>query len=178
MTTQSQLMSLEEFEALPETEPYTELIDGVREQKPVGKQRHSIAQSNLGFLLRLHGATAKGRVLPEQGFRFPKSTSGNLRVPDLSYYLPENRPAVDEDYPERAPDLAAEVRSRGQRIEALRERLAFLRAQGTRATLLIDPDARTVEVHDGERDFTAGTGESVLVESLGGFGFKVAELFE
>ena len=178
MTTQSRLMTLDEFLALPETEPYTELIDGVREQKPVGKQPHSIAQFNLGMLLRLHVKTARGRVLTEQGFRFPRSGAGNLRVPDLSYYLQQNRPPADEDYPERAPDFAAEIRSPGQTLAALRGRLAFLREHGTRATLLVDPDAQTVEGHDGERAFTATADDAVVFESLGGFSFKVAELFE
>ena len=41
--------------------------------------------------------------------------------------------------------------SKGQSIASQRERLTFLRAQGTRCTLLIDPEAQTVEVHDGER---------------------------
>ena len=54
-------------------------------------------------------------------------------MPDLSYYLPGYVPDLDEDYPERAPDLAAEVRSKGQSSASLRERLAFLRAQGTAA---------------------------------------------
>ena len=39
------------------------LIDGVPEQKPVGKKRQAIAQSNMVFLLRTHATTREGRAL-------------------------------------------------------------------------------------------------------------------
>ena len=178
MTTQTRLLTLDEFLRLPETKPYTELIDGVPEQKPVGKQPHSISQFNLGMLLRLHPSTRAGRILPEQGFRFPRTSLGNLRVPDLAYYVPQHMPSADEDYPEKAPDLAAEIRSKGQSGAALRERLTFLRGQGTTCTLLIDPEVRTVEVHDGDRSWLAAEGDEVELTHLNGFAFKVRELFE
>lgn len=177
MTAPSRLMTLDEFLELPETKPYTELINGELCQKPVGKNRHSAAQSNLLLLLARHPATTQGKPRIELGFRFPRTSHGNLRVPDVSYYLPGYVPNPDEDYPERAPDLAAEIRSKGQSLAAQRERLAFLRSQGTRCTLLIDPEAQTVEVHDGDRTSTvAGAGE-VRLESLAGFSFTVPELW-
>ena len=86
-------------------------------------------------------------------------------------------PDLDEDYPERVPDLAAEVRSKGQSSASLRERLAFLRAQGTGCTLLIDPDAQTVEVHDGERTSVVGDNDAVRLEALAEFSFIVSELW-
>ena len=178
MTTPTRLMTLDEFLALPETKPYTELIDGVPCQKPVGKMRHSRAQWLLPRLLDRHPATSAGSPWPELGFKFRRTAAGNLRVPDVSYYLPGNiDPDSKEDYPEVAPDLAAEVRSEGQGLPGLRARLAFLREQGTRCTLLIDPEARTVEVHDGGRNWTASEHDEVVLEQLNGFSFRVDELF-
>ena len=86
-------------------------------------------------------------------------------------------PDLDEDYPEGVPDLAAEVRSKGQSSASLRERLAFLRAQGTGCTLLIDPEAQTVEVHDGERTSVVGDNDAVRLEALAEFSFIVSELW-
>ncbi|MEP7216746.1 MAG: Uma2 family endonuclease, partial [Anaerolineaceae bacterium] len=146
-------------------------------QKPVGKNRHSAAQTSLLILLARHPAAAQGKPRIELGFRFPRTSLGNLRVPDVSYYLPGYVPDLDEDYPERAPDLAAEVRSKGQSIASQRERLTFLRAQGTRCTLLIDPEAQTVEVHDGERTSTASGSDQVRLEQLAGFSFSLSELW-
>src|SRR5689334_16874662 len=130
-TTPTRLLSLEEFLRMPETEPYTELIDGVPEQKPVGKKRHSKAQWKIGILLREHPATRSGTGWPELGFKFRRTTQGNLRVPDFAFYLPGNEDDGSDDYPERAPDLAVEIRSERQPIGPLRARLAFLREQGS-----------------------------------------------
>ncbi len=178
MTTRTSLLSLDEFLRQPETEPYTELIEGKPCQKPVGKTRHARAQGRLIRLLVLHPATSEGEAVPEQGFRFPSTTLGNLRVPDVAYYRANRRPSTEEDYPAVAPDLAAEIRSAGQGKRGQRERLAFLREQGTICTLLVDPEDRTVEVHDGERTWVAGTGDEVTLRELGGFSFRVGELFD
>src|SRR5204863_4796646 len=82
-STPTGLLSLEEFLRLPATKPYTELIDGVPEQKPVRKKRQSKAQWRLGRLLEEHAATAQGTCWPELGFKFRATTLGNLRVPDF-----------------------------------------------------------------------------------------------
>jgi Uma2 family endonuclease len=174
----SRLVTLDEFLAMPETEPYTELVNGELCRKPVPKKRHSRAQTRLSFRLQSHPATAAGSTWVEMGNKFPRTRMGNLRVPDVSFYFPERMdPSTDEDYPERAPDLAAEVRSKGQSLQPLRERLSFLREQGTACTLLIDPEARTVEVHDGGRESTAAETAEVTLDALKGFSFKVADLF-
>ena len=177
MTTETRLLTLDEFLALPETEPYTELIDGRLCQKPVGKKKHSRAQLNLIALLLRHPATESGTVWPELGIRFPALVRGNLRVPDVCYYLPGNEDTSDEDYPDRAPDLAAEVRSKGQSLSAVQQRLDFLAGQGTRCTLLIDPEGGAVAVRDGAREWVAREDEEVVLARLNGFSFRVSDLF-
>lgn len=174
MVTRTRPMTLDEFLALPETEPATELIDGYPCQKPVGKLRHSRAQTNLLLLLARSPATSAGRPLVELGVRRGRA---NLRVPDVSYYLPGNEPGAIADYPERAPDLAIEVRSEGQLIRILEERLAFLREQGTACTLLVDPEARTVYVTDAARSWVATSDDAVTLDSLAGFSFTVSDLW-
>ena len=67
--------------------------------------------------------------------------------------------------------------SKGQSIASQRERLTFLRAQGTRCTLLIDPEAQTVEVHDGERTTRVSGDNEVRLEAPAGFSFGVPELW-
>ena len=171
-------VSLDEFLRMPETEPYTELVDGVMEQKPVGKNNHSVAQTELTVMLRLHPATRNGRAVTELGVRFPGTRSGNLRVPDVVFYRDRGAINLDADYPDAAPDLAAEIRSKGQSLRALRDRLAFLREQGTLCTLLIDPDAATIEVHDGDETWMASGDDEVVIQTLGGFSFRAGQLFE
>lgn len=170
-------MSLEEFLALPEEKPYLELIDGEVCQKPMGKKRHSRAQSRLYKMLELHSATSAGEAFVELTLPLGGSGRANARVPDVSYYRP-GRGGEGDDYPTELPDLVAEVRSEGQTVAAIASRLSFLREQGVPVTLFIDPEAQTVVVHDGDRVSTARSGEHVTIETLGGFEFEVDELFE
>jgi Uma2 family endonuclease len=170
-------MTLEEFLALPETVPYCELIDGEVVQKPVGSKQHASAQWNLTLLLGTHPKTRRGRGYTEVGYNFPDALRPNHRVPDLSYYLPGREPGGDK-YPEHMPDLAVEVLSDGQGREGQRARLAFLRARGVPCTMLIDPARRTIEVHDGDREWVAANDDEVAPDALPGFSFRVSQLFE
>jgi hypothetical protein len=121
-------MTLEEFLALPEDKPAFELIDGEVVQKPVGKRRHSRAQTLIVFLLMTHAATRDGRAWTELGMSFPRGSRSNHRVPDVSYFRPGRM--FESDYPGEPADLAVEVRSPGQTVASLQQRLAFLRDQG------------------------------------------------
>jgi Uma2 family endonuclease len=170
-------MSLEEFLALPEEKPNLELIDGEVCQKPMGKRRHSRAQSRLYKLLSSHRATSGGEAFVELTLPIGGNGRANARVPDVSYYQP-GRGGEGDDYPTELPDLVAEVRSEGQTVRALESRLAFLRERGVLVTLLIDPENVTITVHDGGRSWVAGAGERVVLQTHDGFEFGVDELFE
>lgn len=170
-------MSLDEFLALPEEKPYLELIDGEVCQKPMGKKRHSRAQTRLSRWLERHPATHDGEAFVELTLPLGGSGRANARVPDVSYYR-HGRGGDGDDYPTELPDLVAEVRSEGQTLQAIESRLAFLRERGVPVTLLIDPEGRTVTVHDGDRTWSAGSGDHVTIETLAGFDFDVDELFE
>ncbi|OAI39031.1 hypothetical protein AYO38_08495 [bacterium SCGC AG-212-C10] len=165
------LLSLEEFLALPETEPASELIDGEVVQKPVRRIEESRALTELMFALSPHG----GEPLISLGYCLPDDYR-NHRVPDLSYFVPA-RALPDEGYAEEAPDLSAEVLAKGQARQYVSEKLTYMRGHGAGCTLLIDPQSRTIEVHDGARTFTVGAGEKMTLEALDGFSFAVDALF-
>lgn len=171
-------MSLDEFLALPEEKPYLELIDGDVCQKPMGKKRHSRAQSRLLYVLERHDATNSGDAFVELTLPIGGSGRANARIPDVSYYRSGRSGDPNEDYPKELPDLVAEVRSEGQTVAAIESRLAFLREHGEPVTLLIDPETKTVTVHDGDRSWVAIPGERVTIETLDGFDFEVDALFE
>jgi Uma2 family endonuclease len=81
------------------------------------------------------------------------------------------------EQPETEPYTELEVLSKGQSAAGQQDRLAFLREQGVTCTLLIDPESRTVEVHDSGRTWVASAGDEVVLSGLGGFSFRVGELF-
>ncbi len=169
-----QRLTLRQFLELPESEPAAELIDGEVIQKPMGKVPHSRAQSRLLIILSNHEATRDGESLVEQGVN---ADGANHRVPDVSWYRPGRLDEVDGDYPDFAPDLAVEVRSEGQSLAFLRDKLAFLRAHGSAATLLVDPVRQVIEVVDGDRAESVDTSGVVRITALSTFEFPAATLF-
>ena len=170
-------MSLEEFLALPDEKPNLELIDGEVCQKPMGTERHSRAQFNVLRLLLLHRKTRDGQPRPELTFPFSGTGRANARVPDVAFVMPGRAP-IHDPYPTEMPDLVAEVRSEGQAVSAVEQRLAFLREHGVPCTLLVDPELEIVTIHDGQRTWTARRGEHVTLESLNGFDFDANELLD
>jgi Uma2 family endonuclease len=126
-------------------------------------------------LLARHPATQAGKAWVELSVTYPPH---NYRTPDVAWFRPGRLPYGSQEATSDAPDLVAEVRSQGQSVRALEERLAFFRAQGTGCTLLVDPIRKTVEVRDGDRPaWTAAETEDVVLQELDGFSFKVSELF-
>ena len=172
------LITLDQYLAMPETEPATELIDGRLEQKPLGRYRHGRAQTRLAQALGRFPATELGEAITELTVRFPTADRPNARIPDVSYWLPGNVPDPDQDYPDEAPDLAAEVLSKDQSRRSVQQRLEFLRRSGSACTLLIDPWARTIEVCDGPRSWIAREDDEVRLQTLAGFTFRPRELFD
>ena len=97
-------------------------------------------------------------------------------MPDLAYFRAGRE--LSKPYPSDPPDLAVEIRSEGETVAQQQARLAFLRAQGTGCTILVDPITRTVHLHDHGREGAAKPGETVTLDGLDGFTFAVAKLFE
>ena len=179
VTKQAVRMSLEDFLQLPEEKPANELIDGEVCQKAMRTTTQAVALANLMRRLILDPLAAQGLPLYSLGFNFPDALRANHRVPDLSYYRP-SRPMPHSPYPleSEMPDLVVEIRSEGQTRASQAARLLFLRERGVPCTLLIDPEQRTVTVHELDREWTAGVGEIVTLATLGGFSFPVVGLFE
>lgn len=170
-------ISLEEFLAMPETEPASELINGEVVQKPVPKIPHSWAVRNLIIALARSEFASRGVWLTEQGINFPGDPRANHRVPDLSWFAPGRISLSMQTYPDFPPDLAVEVRSDGQSLNELREKLQFFRDAGSAATLLIDPLRRSAELFEGGKQTVAEGDATLVVTSLGGFELSLSSLF-
>ena len=169
-------ITLAEFLALPDERPSLELIDGEVCRKPVGKRKHSLATRRFTRHLEDSPATRDGEVLPELGMHWWGHARSDHRVPDVSYFRAGRK--FTGDYPQEPPDLVAEVRSEGQTRESQESRLAFLRARGVPITVLIDPEDETVTVWEQGRAWTVARDGVVTIESLNGFSFAVASLFD
>lgn len=176
-------LTLEEFLALPETEPASEYDCGEVFQKPMPDSAHALLQLFLGSLiLQFLGRSPAGRAGTEWRCVFGPRGRKRSFVPDLVYVSRERMPKGDilELRALRtAPDLAVEVLSRGQPNQRFDRKIAFYLAHSVRLVWIIDPRTQLVTVlAPGEEPRTLASGDSLDGgDVLPGFAVEVAEIF-
>jgi Uma2 family endonuclease len=174
-------MTLEAFLELPEEKPALELeADGTVVQKMSPKGRHSRLQRRLSEAINQFAE--KGRL----GEAFPELRTifgGAAYVPDVSVYRWERVPhdasgAVADDFVE-PPDVAIEIVSPGQRVNALIRRSVWYVDNGVRVALVVDPDDESVLVfRSGQPTRAAQGGDAIdLAEVLPGFQLTAGQVF-
>ncbi len=183
MTTEMRL-SLDEFLALPESEPASEWVDGEVLQKPMPNQDHSDLQNAIAFALtRFVQARRLGKVRPECRCVFGPPEDMRVYVPDVVFVRREKLmvgPRVGQGPFRGAPDLAVEIVSPDQPAAAFVRKINFYQRHGVELVWVVDPDTRTVTV------FTPDGGERTLREGetldggavLPGFALAITELFQ
>ena len=140
-------LTLEAFLALPEKKPALEYEDGRVTQKVSPKGKHGVLQFTVAACVNQFAVPRRlAMAIPEL-----RSTYDDYsRVPDVSVYLWDRIP-VDEageianDF-YHPPDIAIEITSPGQRINAQVRRCDWFVAHGVRAALLLDPADKSVRV--------------------------------
>ena len=169
-----QRMTEEEFLALDHVKPRLEYIDGRAVQKPATKRKHvriaRVMTVALDAQIQRHG----GDGGPEPHIWF--ESEHQYRLPDVVYWAP-GKPQGDDNRM-LPPTLAVEVRSPDETMDGQRAKCRFYRAHGVDVAWLIDPESRTVEVFEGDRDGHAlPPGSSLESPMLPGFSLPLAELF-
>jgi Uma2 family endonuclease len=179
----TELLTLEEFERLPEEDAYRlELVRGrvVREPPPGAPHGWLVRRlfRALDAYVEEHGL---GIVINETGFLlsvYPPTVRG----PDLAFISAENLPreGIPEGYWTKAPDLGIEVLSPSNTAVEIHEKVLDYLTAGTRLVWVVDPHTRTVIVyslrHEGRLlklgdDLEGG-------DVLPGFRIALANLFE
>jgi Uma2 family endonuclease len=177
----SQRLTLEEFLALPEEEPALEFEDGRVTQKVSPQGKHSTLQFEVANRFNQFAVPRKlAKAFPELRTTF----GGYSRVPDVSVYLWERIPVdasgeVANDFRE-PPDIAVEIVSPAQSVNALVRRCLWFVGNGVRAAVLLDPsDKSTLLVRPGGViTGLHGTDHIGLRDILPGFELTVQELFD
>lgn len=173
-------LTLEEYQALPETEPATEYVEGELRQKMVPKRAHSTLQKTMVILL---GKWREGEfdALPEASIDFQVEKRIRSLVPDVSVYPVETiqQTPWDANFIQ-PPLLAVEILSPGQSIPQLLEKTAFYLEAGVPLVWLVDPQERSVTVCRPDRLPEVCRGEDPLKDEtlLPGFSVSVREIFE
>jgi Uma2 family endonuclease len=143
-------MTLEEFLALPETEPPSEFICGEVTQKPMPSPYHAILVAEISRLLGNHlHETMAGMVMSDA--RHAQRAEHRAYLPDvgviLKERLPRDRRTLERGPLELVPDLAIEVLSPDDRPNRVAEKLAFYLRNNTPLVWVIDPIERTLDAH-------------------------------
>ena len=174
------LLTIEEFEGLPDDGWRMELVRGRVVREPPAGFDHGDVAFGIGMLLRAfvqeHGL---GRVVgTDTGFiLFDKPPT--VRAPDIAF-VREDRLGFDRRrFAPLAPDLAVEVLSSSNTLSEIYEKVLDYLSAGTRLVWVADPDTRTVTVYrsrDEIRLLRAGD-EIDGADVLPGFRRRVSDLF-
>jgi Uma2 family endonuclease len=173
------LMTLAEFEKLPDDGNLHELDEGELVVMPPPRLRHGRVQRAVAVALdqavRKAGA---GTVVTECGFRLAPDV---VQAPDVAFIREERLVDISWDrYGEFGPDLAVEILSPDDNAARLQRKITRYLAAGTSTVWVLDPDSVTVSVYQKSGAFRALTADDSidLPELLPGFSIPVRTLFE
>lgn len=177
-TSQTHLMTVEEFMNIDDEPNRHELIKGELLTMPSPKPLHGRVVANLLILLGLHvKGNRLGDVYAESGYHLERDPDTVLG-PDVSFVAAERVDRLDEDYYDGPPDLAVEVLSPGDRRGYVERKVAVYLETGTRSVWLVNPKRRTVEVISSLKDRRTFHETDELVDDIiPGFRVKVSEIF-
>lgn len=154
--TPTKRLSLDEFLALPETEPASEYINGKIIQKPMPQGKHSIIQRELSFALTLaFRPTGIAQAFPELRCTF----GGRSIIPDIAVFRSESIPCdLDGQVANSfnvSPDWTIEILSPSQSQTRVTRNIIHCLNNGSEMGWIIDPAESLI--------FTYGSGNSVSV---------------
>lgn len=184
MTTETKLLTAEEFMLLPEIpgSGKMELLYGeVRTMAPVGME-HSEAAGELILRLRSFAREHRlGRVGGELGFLLTRQPD-LVYAPDIYFVQAARLGTIPAGYFDGAPTLAVEVVSPSDTATAIESKTASYLRHGTERVWVVHPGIRSVTVHRpggdshtyGENDTLTSADAAFPVE---GFELPVAEIF-
>ena len=173
------MLTVKDWDALPDTKPRYELINGKLEQKVTTKRKHTKAAGQFLIQAGIWAETSGWQFFPEGTGVYVSETNGF--VPDVVGFSPDFQLNPDASY-EAAPFLVCEVLSDST---AERDRTVKLRGYalaGVQLYVIVDPDAHTFEVRRLKKNTYAKpeilTGDAVWQpQELPGLKIELAKLW-
>ncbi len=177
-------LTIEEFLALPETEPASEYIDGEVVQKVAPSWYHASLVRELVRIVGnyLDANPAEGRVVTELRHAF-RGSAPRVYVPDVGVLrvrnVPRDRKQRSRGPVEVPPDFAIEVLSPGDYPGRVLEKADFYMRTGTELLWIVDPELESVTVYrPGEAPAVHRAPHSLdAAPVLPGFAIDLAQLF-
>jgi Uma2 family endonuclease len=160
-------LTLQEFLALPEGEPYYELIDGEAIPQVSPKRFHCGVQKALLFLLDAWTEN-RGFFYQEWAVILTRHRQSWVPIPDL-LYISYDRLAADwpEDGPcPVAPELVIEIISPDQTFGMMTEKAVDYLSAGVLRVWVVDPKAQSITIFMPEAVPMTYKGDRILTDLL------------
>ena len=146
--TPSKMLTLAEFQQLPETTPASEYIDGQIIQKPMPQGKHSAIKGE--FVPAINGVVKSKRIA--RAFPELRCTFGDRSiVPDIVVLIwsriPRDENGEVANIVSVAPDWTIEILSPDQNQTKVTKNMLHCLKHATQMGWLIDPDEQTVFVY-------------------------------
>jgi Uma2 family endonuclease len=163
------------------TEPeFIEYLDGEAHPKVSPRMRHGVIQAEIVALLK-RTAPQPSIIAAEGDTAVEKDPRRRTKlIPDVSFYFPERFKGLtydEQDDPPFSPEVAIEVRSRGDSQQYLDRKIARYFATGASLVLDVNFHNRTIVAYTPEGKRTFEESERFANEPFPWFTFELRELF-
>ena len=182
-TVAEKLLTIEEYAAMPDTGPPTELVRGRIVEMSLPSFRHGIVCVQIAFLIMKYLEVPKiGRVVSNDSGIVTHRDPDSLRGADVAFYSYGRLPREIEvsGYPEVAPDLVFEVVSPTDRRGDILHKVAEYLDAGVTLVVVADPKRNKIENFRADGPVIALDAEEEwsAPDILPGFAVKVRSFFE
>ncbi|MFY9342488.1 MAG: Uma2 family endonuclease [Planctomycetota bacterium] len=158
----------------------TELVRGeMRTMSPASHWHACVGGRIAGALSAFVRAGDLGEVSSSEPGFLLATAPDTVLAPDVAFVRSKRIPGQWGDgYFHGPPDIAVEVLSPGDRMPAVRRKVALWLRHGTRSVWVVNPKRRTVTVHGADGSVASFGGDDVLTDAvLPGFRGVVDSLF-
>lgn len=179
--TSTQVLTLEEFLKLPETEPASEYVDGRIIQKPLPQGEHSVIQTELAPVIN---SVLKPKQIARSFSELRCTFGGRSIVPDISVFawsrIPRKENGAVANVFLIAPDWTIEILSPDQSQTKVTKNILHCLRDETQMGWLIDPEEQSVFVylpHQAATFYEEPEAQLPVPEFAKDFSLTVKELF-
>lgn len=180
-TEEKALLTIEEFERLPDDGWRAELVRGhVVRELPAGFEHAGIGVRIATALHAFVQERALGEVVGADAGFVLFGEPPTVRAPDVAFVAEDRLTFDPKRFAPLAPDLAVEVVSPSDTVSEVHEEVMDYLDAGTRVVWVVDPGSRSVTVYRSRDEIRLLTGDEDLDAEpvLPGFRLKLSKLFE